>query len=502
MRDLLFHLDPKSGESLQAQLQRHISDAILRGQLAGNEMLPSTRRLAKQMGVARNTVVLVYQLLMEQGFIESRERSGYYVAKDLSGILPPQAHPPETRPRLSSVDWSSRLARQPSNQRSITKPGNWRDYPYPFIYGQMDHNLFPLAVWRECNRQALGRLAVDEWSDDQFGADDMLLVEQIRTRVLPRRGVFVESDEILVTVGAQNALWILSGLLMSETSSIGIEDPGYADARNIFALRAGNTKPLAIDGEGLVPGPQLSELDYIYTTPSHQSPTTVTMPLHRRNELLAQATRDNFVIIEDDYEGEMNYAGETTPALKSMDKDGRVVYVGSLSKNLAPGLRIGYLVGPRQLIAEARQLRRLILRHPPANNQRCLALFLAQGHYDSLLNRLHKAYHSRWLTMRAALDKYFPASFATPTFGGSSFWVEGPKELDAQTLAIRALEHGIIIEPGDVHFFAETPPQNYFRLGFSAISEDRIEAGIQQLAKIIDTELTQGKNKENSRQTG
>ncbi len=499
MRELLFHLEPGIGESLQSQLQRHISDAILHGQLAADEMLPSTRRLAKQLGVARNTVVLVYQLLSEQGFIESRERSGYYVARDLSGILPRKTNTNSLRPVQTSVDWSERLARRPSSQRSITKPGNWRDFPYPFIYGQMDHDLFPLAVWRECNRQALGRLAVDEWSDDQFGADDMLLVEQIRTRVLPRRGVFVESDEILVTIGAQNALWILSGLLISQTSTIGIEDPGYADARNIFELRAGSTAALEIDGQGLIPGAQLKNLDYVYTTPSHQSPTTVTMPLERRVELLKQAVADDFIIIEDDYEGEMNYVGETTPALKSMDREGRVVYVGSLSKNLAPGLRIGYLVGPPRLVAEARQLRRLILRHPPANNQRCLALFLAQGHYDSLLNRIHKVYHQRWQTMRDALDKYFPASFATPTFGGSSFWVEGPQELDSQLLSDTALEQGIIIEPGDVHFFADTPPQNYFRLGFSAISENRIEDGIRKLAKIIKKQLASTDKEQNKR---
>ncbi len=486
MRELIFNLDGDRRESLQAKLQSKISEAILRGQLAPGESLPSTRRLAKQLGIARNTVVLAYQLLAEQGFVESRERSGYYVTEDLNGVLRIPA-PPRTRSGGRPIDWSERLARQPSLQRNITKPSDWRNYPYPFIYGQMDHNLFPLAVWRECSRQALGRLAVDEWSDDQLGADDILLIEQIRSRVLPRRGVFAEKDEILVTVGAQNALWLLSSLLLGRDSRIGMEDPGYVDARNIFELRAGHTTPLKIDHGGLVLGEQLRQLDYVYVTPSHQSPTTVTMPKERRQALLKQAAEDNFVIIEDDYEGEMNYVGAATPALKSLDREERVLYIGSLCKNLAPGLRIGYMVGPPELIDEARQLRRLILRHPPANNQRCLALFLSQGYYDSLLNRIHKIYRQRWQVMRDGLERYFPATYTVPTFGGSSFWIEGPDNLDSRELAVRALEAGIIIEPGEPHFHASKPPQNYFRLGFSAIDESAITAGLAKLAEIAVT---------------
>ncbi len=489
MRDLLLHLESDPSESLQSKLQRRISDAILRGQLARGEALPSTRRLAKQLGIARNTVVLAYQLLAEQGFIESRERSGYYVAENYLGSIP--TPPVASAVAGKMVDWPGRLARWPSRLRSIQKPENWRDYPYPFIYGQVDQELFPLAVWRECSRQALGRIAVGEWSADQLTADDPLLVEQIRTRVMPRRGVFADESEILITVGAQNALWILSSLLISEASKVGLEDPCYVDAHSIFSLRAGVTKSLALDHDGLMTGPQLRGLDYVYTTPSHQSPTTVTMPLKRREALLEQAAKDDFVLIEDDYEGEMNYTGQPTPALKSLDREDRVIHVGSLSKNLAPGLRIGYLVGPADMIAEARQLRRLILLHPPANNQHILALFLSQGHYDSLLNRIHKVYHRRWQLMQSALARYLPDSFQAPTFGGLSFWLEGPAGLDARLLAERALARGIVIEPGDVHFFIEPRPRQFFRLGFSAIADELIEPGIKLLAEVVDETLAE-----------
>ena len=137
-------------------------------------------------------------------------------------------------------------------------------------------------------------------------------------------------------------------------------------------------------------------------------------------------------MIEDDYESEINFVGEPTPALKSLDASERVIYVGSLSKTLAPGLRLGYMVAPQPLIEEARALRRLMVRHPPANNQRIVALFLSMGHHDSLIHRLSQTYKNRWQVMGAALNRYLPESTRIPSFGGTSYWVEGPAELDTR----------------------------------------------------------------------
>jgi len=142
-------------------------------------------------------------------------------------------------------------------------------------------------------------------------------------------------------------------------------------------------------------------------------------------------------------------------------------------------------VAPAALIREARALRRLMVRHPPSNNQRTAALFLALGHHDTLIHRLHRAYHARWQAMAEALGRFLPESTRAPTFGGTSFWVRGPAGLDADRLASRALEHGIIIEPGRIYFGAGNAPRNYFRLGFSSIPCDRIAPGITRLAGLI-----------------
>jgi GntR family transcriptional regulator/MocR family aminotransferase len=264
-----------------------------------------------------------------------------------------------------------------------------------------------------------------------------------------------------------------------------VEEPGYPDARNIFALRTPKVIGLAIDGDGLVANHRLNACDYLYTTPSHQSPTMVTMSLERRKALLRRALAADFVVIEDDYESETNFVGEPTPAIKSFDTSSRVIYVGSLSRTLAPGLRLGYLVGPAELIRELRVLRRLMVRHPPANNQRSVALFLARGHYDSLLRRLNHVSHDRWQAMGDALDRYLPELRRPQTSGGTCYWVEGPKELDAAELQRIAATRGILIETGGICFTGKSPPQNYFRLGFSSIDTERIAPGIERLAKVI-----------------
>ncbi|MGI9304352.1 MAG: PLP-dependent aminotransferase family protein [Gammaproteobacteria bacterium] len=484
MRDQLIFLSANSTMSLQGQLREKLVAAILDGQIPPGSPLPSGRKLAKQLGVARNTVVLAYEQLVDAGFLVARERSGYYVNDDiLSGKVSPA--PRQPRPDVETPDWRRRIVVKPSAQRNIVKPRDWREYRYPFITGQFDQALFPVADWRDCVRQTLTVQAIHEWVEDSVDQDDPLLIEQIRTRVLPRRGVMAQADEILVTVGAQQALYLLARLLITPEQTVGMEDPGYADARNTFSLKTPKLVRLAVDEAGLALGKRVRQCDYVYVTPSHQYPTTVTMPLNRRQALLELATEADFVVIEDDYESETNYVGEPTPALKSLDEGDRVIYVGSLSKSLAPGLRLGYLVGPSDLITEARALRRLMLRHPPNNNQRTVALFLAAGHHDSLIRRLSHHYKYRWQTLGDALARYLPESSRIPTFGGTSFWVEGPPDLDARKLMGRAAQSSILIEPGDVDFMSERPPRHYFRLGFSSIPADRIETGIRLLADLI-----------------
>lgn len=485
----LFQLSHDTGHSLQQQIRETLVAAILDGRLSSEIPVPSSRELSRQLGVARNTVMFAYQHLVEEGYLIARERSGYFVNPEMqpcARAAPNAAATVTLREPADPAGWEARLRMAPSRQRNIVKRANWQQFKYPFIYGQVDPGDFPLNAWRECYRQALSVQAVSSLVQDRLDADDELLVEQIQTRVLPRRGIWVDSDQILVTLGAQNALYILADLLIGRRTVVGIEDPGFPDARNIFALKTSNLRPLAVDEHGLVVDDSLRECDYIFTTPSHQSPTTVTLPMERREALLRLARESDVVIIEDDYESEFDFRGAPMPALKSRDRDGRVLYLGSFSKTLDPGLRVGFLVAAPELIRESRALRRLLLRHPPANNQHAVALFLSLGHHDALIHRLTQIYRARWETMSAALRQYLPQTSHAPSTGGSSYWVRGPENLDARELARCAEAQSVFIEPGDVAFHnSDDPPRAYFRLGFSAVSEELIEPGVRKLGRIM-----------------
>jgi len=326
--------------------------------------------------------------------------------------------------------------------------------------------------------------AIRSWSVDHLSEDYPILIEQIHQRILPRRGVWAAPEEILITVGTQQALWIVAMLFLKFGRRFGMENPGYVDMFNIASIFTHDIQLLPVDEWGMQPVEALTKCQLVYTTPSHQCPMTVTMPLQRRHQLLDMADNNNFMIIEDDYDSESNYLSNPTPALKSLDRHNRVIYVGSLSKTLAPGLRLGYMVAHPSLIREARALRRLMLRHPPTNNQRALALFLERGYHDALLLLIHRKFEHRWHLMNEALERYLPDCYTPSTFGGSCFWVRGPEGLDCQRLQELAREEGILLERGDLHYF-DRSGKEYLRLGFSAIPEESIEPGIERLAQLV-----------------
>jgi GntR family transcriptional regulator/MocR family aminotransferase len=492
LRDFIFPVRHDGEVGLQAQLRRQLIDAILDGRLSGSDPLPSCRRLAHSLGVSRNTVVLAYQALADEGLLISRERIGYFVNTDMvfqqiggQVTFPEQEGAP-------AVDWFARLRLRPSEQQHLTKPRNWRRYPYPFIYGQPDPKLFPVSTWRMCSRQALGVEAIQTWTEDNFNDDDPRLIEEIRTRVLPRRGIKAQAQEILITLGAQNALYLIAELLAGSGRVLAVENPGYVDVRNIFSLRGTELRPVPVDGDGMVVDERLDGCTCAYVTPSHQSPTTVTLPLERRMALLERSQRSDFLIVEDDYEAEANFLHAPTTALKAMDRSGRVIYIGSFSKYLGPGLRMGYMVGAAEFIHEARMLRRLMLRHPATNNQRTMALFIAGGHYDALVHRLQRDFRTRWEAMGEALERHLPQFRRRPSCGGTSFWLEGPKSLDTDILAREAIGDGIVIEPGSAHFLSAWPPRNFMRLGFSSIDPERIEPGLEALSRLVNRAMQLG----------
>jgi len=480
----LFETTPREGVTLQVRLRAAIIRAVLDHRLPPGAVLPSSRRLAAELGISRNTVTLAYQLLAQEGFVLARDRACPVIhpaalanAGRQTGVSRPTQH---KRP-----GWDARLISRPSRDRHVTKPADWFNYKFPFVYGQSDPNLFPLAGWREAVQLAQRSVAIRSWAGDHVDADDPMLIEQLQQWVLPRRGIWVAPDQILVTVGAQQALYIAAALLLNRERTVGVEQPSYPDIRNICRHFSPRMLALPMDDDGLIPSWRIADCDVLFIQPSHQNPTTRTMKLARRHEILAEAARHDIVIVEDDYDNELSFAGEAMPALKALDGDDRVIYAGSLSKTLAPGLRLGYLVGAPAFIAEARALRRLMVRHPPLNNQRAVALFLQMGYYESAVKRLISAYRERAAMLCESLRKHLPQwHFQAPT-GGAALWAEGPENVSMTDVARAASSRGLLMDAGAIFFEHTAPPLHFGRLGYCSIGADQIEPGIRLLAEIV-----------------
>ncbi|MEP0961504.1 MAG: PLP-dependent aminotransferase family protein [Roseobacter sp.] len=489
-----FFLAPDAQGTLQSQIQQMIAQGILSGRFQRGEKLPSTRKLALHLGVSRITVTIAYTELQANDYLTSRGRSGYYVSENAPA--PPTFTPLPAH--TDAVDWTRAIGQKFTGGDTVRKPPDWGDYRHPFIYGQADPELFDHANWRLCALKALGQKDFTALTTDYYDQDDPQLIEFIARHTLPRRGITARPEQILITLGAQNALWLTTQVLLTQRRKAALEDPCYHALRDILSQSRCHVTPVRVDTDGLPPDAIPPDTDVIFTTPSHQCPTTGTMPMNRRTQLLKRAAEMDALIVEDDYEFEMSFLKSPSPALKSLDTDGRVIYVGSFSKSLFPGLRLGYLVGSEPFIREARALRASVLRHPPGHVQRTTAYFLSLGHHDALIRRMGATLHERREIMSAAILENNLEIAGQGAHGGSSFWMRAPDNIDTLDLSRRLQARGVLIEPGHSFFAGPAQPRNYYRLAYSSISASRISKGISlvssEIRELSQLDLSRDKN--------
>ena len=473
-------LPERSVLSRRDQICEMVSAAISAKAISPDVALPSCRQMASQLGVSRNTVFAAYSRLIDLGLISAQDRSGYYVNREGSTV-------PE-RPSLDDDGDDaipSPVRFSPSSMIPLDNPLDWSSYPYPFIYNQIDPALFPVDHWRECCRLALGRKQISHWTGDSVESDSPALIEQVRQRLLSSRGIMARPDEILITLGAQNALSVLATLFAQFNRPVAVENPGFFGAFNAFRMAGVHLVGAPIDHEGLIPSAIPEGVQLVFTTPSHQFPTMVTMSARKRQELLAAAEKKDFLIIEDDYEAEMNFQARMSPSLRSMDRHQRVIYIGSLSKTVSPGIRIGFMVAHPDIIREARIVRGTMFRHPPTLIQEVVALFIRLGYFDAHLRNLERRYKRRWQAMRDAISTHLGMLSQVDNKGGTSFWLTGPEDFDTTVLRQRLRERGVLIDRGQT-FYLDQDQKNGLRLGFAFVPLERLEDGI----KIIADEVT------------
>ena len=470
--------DHSSGQPIGKKdlVRRAICSRIVEGIYRRGEKVPSCREIAEQLQVSKNSAYEAYSGLVGLGILESHNRSGFKVGMEIPDV--------EVEKQIGDVIQSGLPEKLiigsnlPDRNMRANQPKNWTEYEFPFVYNQIDTELFPIEAWRECSRMALGRNALPIWTSEAVDVDCPDLIYQLRQRLLHYRGINAAEDEILVTVGAQHALCIISTLFSEDSRPIAFENPGYQEARHLFHLYRNKIAPVPIDANGLDPEKLPKEFKLAYLTPGCQFPSMVTMSESRRETMLGKAQSADAFIIEDDYEVGLLGHVKPSPAMKSRDRNGRVIYVGSLSKTLSPSIRMGFIVAHRDIIESAKTIRCLTVRHPPSIVQETTAMFLAHGYHDVHLNKLRDIYSQRWHLMREGIEKFLPMYSRGHATGGTSFWLSGPSNFDSQEFAKSLLHRGVLIEPGHI-FFHNGYPKNSFRIGFPSVATSKINQGLR-----------------------
>ncbi len=471
MDDLNIVLDPASPLSLQHQLRQKLIEAIHRGVLRPGRRLPSSRSLSERINVSRNTVSLAYDALIAEGHVVSRARSGIFVASEVPVARVASAQRDVTPDSALGL----RLPTAPDDKR-FRCPGNWHQYPFPFIDGCIDSELTPNREWREALRLASSRHEVDSWHRNANDIDDPSLVEEIRGKVLPTRGIDADADELLVTLSARHALQLVGNLLVMRATPVVLEAPVDEE----FELRMHERHA------------DLSMLDAYLDQPLPRGAVVVTSARRsypaqspQPRALLAKVAEADGVLVEHDMPPGARDGSQAAPALRALDEVGRVVYVGNLAPAISCGEPLGMVVTVPAMIERLRQLRRIQGTAPPILVQRGWAYFIGLGHYASGMVRTGRILEGRRTALRDALNHYLHQQVSIETLpGASAYWVTLPDGVDTNDFVRRAAAIGVLLEPTRLE-----GGRDAVCMGVAGMGEDRIRAGVKALSRLIRGDL-------------
>lgn len=463
-----------------AQLIRALKAAILDARLAAGARLPASRTLARDLDVSRNTVLAAYEQLQAEGFLLGRVGSGSYVA-DVGNRSPPARRPAALAP-VSPLSPFARRALAITDGARI--PGREHGgLRYNLQYGLPLTNPALASAWRrEVNRAA--ERAEFDYPDAQ-GLPALRV--QICDYLARRRGVDAAPEDVLVISGTQQAFALASRVLLDAADTVALEDPHYRGARQIFAAHGARVRGVRVDGDGLVPAALPARARLAVVTPSHQFPTGALLPLARRVELLEWARASRAWLIEDDYDGEFRFGGRPLAALKSLDHDGRVIYIGSFSKTLFPALRLGYMVLPPSLRDAFCAAKWLEDRGSNTLEQAALAHFMASGGFERHLRRAAQTLRARRAAMLAGLKRHAAGAVEVVDSNAGmhlTAWLRAGSHADCERLAGHARERGL-----GLYTIAPYALQASLRpgllLGYAALPPADIEAALRLLGRCL-----------------
>ncbi|HEX8568236.1 MAG TPA: PLP-dependent aminotransferase family protein [Pyrinomonadaceae bacterium] len=485
-----------SGVPMHRQIYEKMRQAILSGELPPKSRVPASRTLAAQLGVSRMTIVNAYDQLFAEGYLEGKIGAGTFVAQDLPEELLQAPKIRTVKPAAFSRELN--LSRQGSQMArglgDLLREHSANKFA-PFQNGLTAIDSFPFEIWARIasrwNRHAPPTTLVEGGLAGFYP-----LRASVAAHLKSARGVNCEPGQVIITAGAQQALALISAVFLEPNDEVWIEDPGYTSARTLLALSRAKLIPVPVDEDGLnikAAWEQSKNPKLIYVTPSHQYPLGVTMSVTRRLSLIETARATGAWIIEDDYDSEYRYAGHPLASLQGLDRNGRVLYVGTFSKTIFPSLKLGCLVVPPDLVDVFTAARMLNGAHSPLIEQAILAEFIAEGHFARHVRRMRTLYEERQKILIEEVRQNLKGLVEMkPDDAGMHLVGWLPDNFDDRDAAQKAAAENIRLSAISDHCINEYPRKGLV-FGYAAFDEKQIRGGIAKLAEIL-TEMARNQN--------
>ena len=466
---------PPGSRDARRSLHAQLREAILTGRLAAGLRLPASRTLARALGVSRNTVVAIYDLLLAEGYVVSRTGAGTFVAALTARTTRAHGAREDLDPQRLAPAWRTPL---PERNPPISPPR------FDLRLGSPDAKRFPFDIWGRLNARALRTLARAPATTPEPGGR-LALRQAIASHVSATRAVACGPDDVVVTTGAQQAFDLLARVLLRPGDTVAFEDPGYPRARQTFIQAGARMAFVPVDTTGLEVARIPDVARVICVTPSHQFPLGVAMSPERRQALLAHAARTDALVIEDDYDSEFRFAGRPLDALKTLDREGRVFYVGTFSKSMFPAVRLGFIVAPawaRPALVSARQIAD---GHGAVVVQDALAAFVAEGHLARHVRAMQRIYAQRRAAMLDALRAHCAERLELlPSIAGLHLAARIRRPGNLGEIAERAARQGLLID----RLVLQSPdalPADVIPLSYGRIEAEAIDAAMRSLAAAL-----------------
>lgn len=477
---LLIRLQEETATLLHKRLYHAIRRSILDGSLPPLSRLPATRDLASELAISRNTILSCYGQLQAEGYVSSRSGSGTFVAQTLPGMLLAASRPGE--PQSTAVNTRLSLRGQHLVSHISASPQQWG----AFIPGVPDVNAFPHQLFSKIQARLHRRPKPEQLSYNCKGGATELqhaLVDYLRVS----RGVDCQAEEILITEGIHQAIDLITRMLCDSGDLAWVEEPSYWGIRHILAMNEVRIHPVSVDAHGLCPPDIIDETPrLIFVTPSHQYPLGVVMSLERRQRLLALARQKGSWIVEDDYDSEFRFSGQPIPALQGLIAEAPVIYIGTFSKTLYPGLRIGYVVLPRSLTDILKEAHNELYRSGHTLTQMALAEFITEGHYSAHIRRMRLLYSRRRTYLTELVTRHCIPQVLSDFSdkAGLHLILNLPQEADDVAIADKANAQQILVRPLS-KYYLNTQSKKGLLVGFASLPEAQMTPAFHVLLSCL-----------------